>query len=354
MLLEGIFLPVVTPFYPDGRVYLRKLEHNVDRYSRTPAAGMVVLGSASEADGLTDTEACEVLGSAIALAAKEKMMLAGVGRESVFATLALAEAAAAAGYDAVVVRGPAFSGDWAMLAEVRTYFAAVADRSPLPVVLLSEAGRRVPVDAVVELAEHSRVVGVIAEEDTAWVAEVRGRTAGVSREVTVTTTFGAVTGRMLREVAQAGAATFVSAAELVSASAPGGGGAAVAIAPPVPALKTRTKRVGFQVLGGNALGMLEAWGAGASGAVPRVGACTPQGCCEVWQAFRDGDAPLAAEKQERLRAVAGMMEGPGAIGRLKYGCDWNGYFGGRPRLPLLGPTGEEREAVEHALGGLRN
>ena len=49
MLLEGMFIPVTTPFYADGACYWRKLEHNVDRYSRTPAAGMVVLGPTEEA-----------------------------------------------------------------------------------------------------------------------------------------------------------------------------------------------------------------------------------------------------------------------------------------------------------------
>ena len=49
MLLQGIFPPITTPFYPDGNVYYKKLEHNVDRYSRTPVAGIVVLGSTGEA-----------------------------------------------------------------------------------------------------------------------------------------------------------------------------------------------------------------------------------------------------------------------------------------------------------------
>ncbi|PYX87598.1 MAG: dihydrodipicolinate synthase family protein, partial [Acidobacteria bacterium] len=33
MLLNGIFAAITTPFYPDGKVYFRKIEHNVDRYS---------------------------------------------------------------------------------------------------------------------------------------------------------------------------------------------------------------------------------------------------------------------------------------------------------------------------------
>jgi 4-hydroxy-2-oxoglutarate aldolase len=45
MLLQGIFPAETTPFTADGAVYHKKIEHNIDRYSRTPIAGMVVLGS---------------------------------------------------------------------------------------------------------------------------------------------------------------------------------------------------------------------------------------------------------------------------------------------------------------------
>ena len=43
MLLSGIFPPISTPFYPDGNVYYKKLESNVERYSKTPVAGIVAL-----------------------------------------------------------------------------------------------------------------------------------------------------------------------------------------------------------------------------------------------------------------------------------------------------------------------
>ena len=138
MLLEGIYLPLTTPFYPDGRLYLRKLEHNVDRYSRTPASGLMVLGRVGEADSLTDDETRQVLTTAIAVAAKEKVMIAAVGRESVFATLLMADAAANAGYDGIVVRPPAFAFDPALRLETLTYFRSIADRAGLPILLVSE------------------------------------------------------------------------------------------------------------------------------------------------------------------------------------------------------------------------
>ena len=41
VLLSGVFPPITTPFYPDGTVYFKKLEHNVDQYCRTPSAELL-------------------------------------------------------------------------------------------------------------------------------------------------------------------------------------------------------------------------------------------------------------------------------------------------------------------------
>ena len=348
MLLEGIFLPLTTPFYPDGRLYARKLEHNVDRYSRTPAAGMLVAGPAGEGYGLGDEDARAALAAAMAVAAKEKVMLAAVGRETVAASLAIADTAAGLGYDAVVARGPGFTEEGSMWRETLTYFQALADHSPLPVVLDSEAGWELALDLVEELAGHPNVIGMV--EGTGSVPRIEAalrRTAKVRREVMVTTIFAAATGRMLK-VEAAGPGSFVSAESL------GAGGAALAVAPPKPALKTRLKRVGFQVLGGSTARMLEDWQAGAAGSLPRLGAAAPQVCCEVWQAFKDGDPALAAEKQQRIHAAGKRMESWAGIAAIKHACDLNGYFGGRPRLPLLVLTEEQRAEVEHEMDRLKN
>src|SRR5947209_6059833 len=73
MLLYGIFPPITTPFYPDGNVYFKKLESNVERYSRTTVAGIVVLGSTGEAILLSDQERRDVLKSARAATAPNKV-----------------------------------------------------------------------------------------------------------------------------------------------------------------------------------------------------------------------------------------------------------------------------------------
>src|ERR1700759_3401828 len=106
MLLEGMFIPVTTPFYADGECYWRKLEHNVDRYTRTPAAGLVVLGPRTEAAGLNDEERGESLRVASEAAAKEKVLIAGVGAESVAGAVRITEQASEAKFDAVLVSAP--------------------------------------------------------------------------------------------------------------------------------------------------------------------------------------------------------------------------------------------------------
>ncbi len=330
MLLEGIFLPLTTPFHPDGRLFPRKLEANVARYSLTPAAGLLIGGL--EADALNDEDAQCVLETAMRAAADEKVMIAAVGRDSLVRTLMLSEAAADAGYDVIAVRAPGLADG----AELLNYFRMVADHAELPVLLLS--GAMQPPE-LAELVRHPNILGVLGGQ----VAELLARTRDVGREVTVTSVFAAATRRTLR---RGGGSTsgLLSAASLSTGAATQAG---------LPAIKTRKKRVGVQVLGARTDGMLDAWRAGASGAMPLLGPCAPQSCCEVWQAFKDGDQPLAEEKQVRIAEAGKRVDGGSGIAAIKYGCDLNGYFGGLPRLPLLPLDGGQRVEMERLLAGLK-
>src|ERR1700691_511586 len=106
MFLHGVFPPITTPFYPDGKIYFRKLEQNVEQYSRAPIAGIVGQGSTGEAILLSDDEKREVLKSARGAAADDKVFVDGTGVESAVETLRLTEYAAELGYDVAMVRKP--------------------------------------------------------------------------------------------------------------------------------------------------------------------------------------------------------------------------------------------------------
>jgi 4-hydroxy-2-oxoglutarate aldolase len=354
MLLEGLQLPLTTPFYPDGRLNLHKLEHNVRRYSKTPVAGFVALSKVGEPSMLSDQETREALRVVAEAAAEEKVLLAGVSRDSVAGTLDLAEHAARLGYDAVLVKQPAFFQSRAHqvgIKELLTYFQAVADRSALPVVLYgdaSESSRWLPVEVVVALAAHPQIIGLVdAASGRERVEKIKTGTASVKHDVSVTSVFAAVTSRM-RVVSEG------SDNGLISAGTLSDGGAALAVASAKPPVKTRTKIVGFQILTADTSEMLEGLLAGATGAMPAFAASAPQACYEVLAAWKDGDRDLAEEKQVRLRsAVLGVERGLRVAG-IKYGCDLNGYYGGLPRLPQLPLTGEDRTEVEALMQGLRN
>jgi 4-hydroxy-2-oxoglutarate aldolase len=348
MLLEGLFLPLTTPFYLDGRLNLRKLEHNVDRYSRTPAAGLAVLSAYGDPTLVTDEETREALKSAIEFATPEKVMLAGIARDSVFAAAELAGYAAGLGYDAVLVGPPSIlrrgSGE-DHRQSLLIYFQSLADQSPLPLVLTSEGV--LPVEVIVELAGHGNVLGVV-EDDAARVTQIKAGTAHVKHEVVVTNVFAAVTKRMLAQRDTQAGSTFVAMEALTGATT------ALAVAPPKTALKTRTKVKGFQVLAGTTDSMLNGLRAGADGAMPAFAACAPQASYEVLAAWKDGDEPLAEEKQAHIQAAAERIEGQLGSAGVRYGCDLNGYFGGRPRLPLLPVNGEERAEIEALMRTIRN
>jgi dihydrodipicolinate synthase/N-acetylneuraminate lyase len=351
MLLEGIFAAVPTPFYPDERVYFRKVEANMARYSRSLLAGMLVLGSTGEAVELDDTESRDVLRVAAEATAPEKVLIAGVARESVKGTVEMAEAAARFSYDAVLVRTPTYYAVQMTQAAVLNYFRSVADRSPLPVVLYNIpqcAPYDIPVEIVAELAQHQNIIGI--KDSSGNMARMKGQIdltrSAPKRTVTVTPVFEAVTARMMAPSTDPGG-SFVPTGELT-------GGSAVATALPPIRLKTRTKEVGFQVLTGSTAKLLESLQLGAAGAMLGFAACAPQACQEVYLAWKDHDLKLAREKLERIAAPSQRIVGQLGMNGVKHACDFNGYYGGHCRAPLVPLTAELKAEIETLLTGIRN
>jgi dihydrodipicolinate synthase/N-acetylneuraminate lyase len=358
MLLHGIFPPVTTPFYPDGKVYLKKLESNVERYSRTPCAGIVVLGSTGEAILLSDQERRDVLKTAREAAAPTKVLVAGTGIESAIETLRLTEYAAELGYDVAMVRTPHYYKKQMQAANILAFYRTVADRSPLPVIIYNfpqATGYDIPAELVIELAEHPNLIGI--KESSGEVEKVRKMVEGtrqVQRSATVTETFEAVTPRMLE------ASVSSSGGELVQVGAMTGSDSMISGKPSSSAvtivgkMKTRQKEVGFQVLVGAAQKLHPSLDAGAVGAILAFACLAPTACYEIHAAWKEGDAELARLKQERIALAAQSVVGALGIPGIKYGLDFNGYFGGPARLPFLPLTGAGKSEVERLLADIRN
>ena len=359
MLLSGIFPPITTPFYPDGKVYYKKLEHNVDRYSKTPVSGMVVQGSTGEALMLSDDEKREVMRVAMSAAAPEKVMIAGCGIESATETLRLIEYAATLDYDAAMIRTPHYYKSQMKPENMLAYYRFVADRSPLPLVIYNfpqSTGYDIPAEVVIALAEHPQVAAI--KESCGVMEKVKQMFDGtrhIRRSATVTDRFEAVTNRMVKQ------ASAVPAGELVSAAAlAGAANAAVAAKPSSSAvqvlgnLKTRQKEVGFQVLVGSAQKLLASLEIGAVGAILAFADAAPTACYEIIAAFKDGDKKLAQEKQDRIAKAAIRIVGELSIPGVKFAMDLNGYYGGVGRLPLLPLTAEVKSEIESLMANIKN
>ena len=353
--MEGVFAAITTPFYSDERIYFKKIEANVEHYSRSLLAGLVTLGSTGEAVMLNDAESRDVLRAVAGAAAPEKVLIAGVGRESVKATVELAEVAAELKFDAVLVRPPSYYATNLPAPAMINYFRSVADRSPLPVVLYNIpkcVPYQIPIEMIGELASHSNIIGI--KDSSGSVERIKGAVEATrnapKRTVPVTQVFEAVTARMLTKKTE-NDGSFVSAGSLAAGAA---GGTGVATAIPTAPPKTRSKEVGFQVLSGSGSTLFESLEVGAVGGVLAFGACAPQACTEIYLAWKEHDLKLAEEKQKRVAPANKRIVVELGIAGVKYACDFNGYYGGPTRGPLLGLNSEEKAQVEQALEVIRN
>ncbi|HEX7242031.1 MAG TPA: dihydrodipicolinate synthase family protein [Longimicrobiaceae bacterium] len=289
MDLSGVFAPATTPFDPvTGELDLVGLRANARAWLRAELAGLVLFGSTGEGLLLDEDERTRALEAVRELAAG-RLLLAGTGAESTRAAIRLTRAAAAAGADAVLVHPPAYYRPQMTPEALREHFTAVADASPVPVVLYQVPPRfstvELPAGLVAELSHHPNVAGI---KDS--------------------------TGDLKTLAALAGACER-SCAVLVGS--------------------------------GDALyGALEV---GARGGILAVALLAPDACAEAYAAFVAGDAARAGRLQERIsplhRKVVGALGVPG----VKAALDELGMHGGPPRSPLRPLRAKEREGVREAL-----
>jgi len=174
--------------------------------------------------------------------------------------------------------------------------------------------------------------------------------------VAVTETFEAVTPRMLA------AATIGSSGEggelvqvggLAGSSPTLGKPSSVAVTV-VGKMKTRQKEAGFQVLVGAAQKLHPSLDVGAVGAILAFACVAPTSCYEIYAAWKEGDAELARLKQERIVRASQRVVGELGIPGVKHAMDFNGYFGGPSRLPLLPLTADLKAEVEQCMADIRN
>ncbi len=292
ILRSGIYPPLPTFFDEHDELDLGTLRRHIQRLAETGIAGHVVMGTNGEAVHLTKEERAQVIETARATAGNDALILAGCGEQSTRATIANCQQAALAGANAALVLPPFYFKGRMDNRALITHYRAVADSSPLPVVIYnmpaSTGGLDLDAATICTLAEHPNIVGV---KDSA--------------------------GDMVK-LTQIYAET-----------------------PPR-----------FRVFAGSAGYLLPALAVGAVGAVAALANVFPREVCRVQELFNAGKLEEARLLQSRLAPANTAVTTTYSVPGLKAALELIVGYGGRPRLPLLPLTEQERNHLAEVLRGV--
>jgi 4-hydroxy-tetrahydrodipicolinate synthase len=163
MELSGVYVPLVTPFTPDGEVDTATLDRLAREVVADGAAGIVALGTTGEPAVLEDAERRAVLDvCAVVRRDTGTTLVVGAGGSGTWRSAAeLAALAAWPEVDAALVPVPAFVRPTE--AGVVAHMAQLAARSPVPVIVYHvphRTARPLGVAALRELAALPGVVGM--------------------------------------------------------------------------------------------------------------------------------------------------------------------------------------------------
>ncbi|MBA3767388.1 MAG: dihydrodipicolinate synthase family protein [Acidobacteria bacterium] len=286
--LRGILIPFTTPFNAEEGVDAHALRSNIERWNEAGIKGYVALGSTGERVHLDDRECLEVIEAARVRVPDHLALIVGAGQASTRVTIDEARRFSAAGADALLVITPHFYRRAMTHEALVNHYLAVADASPVPVVLYSMpdlTGISIAPETVVLLSEHENIIGI--KDSSADIINL------------------AETLRLVPE--------------------------------------------GFAVLTGNGPLLYAALSAGAQGAILAVGCVAARLARAIYAAVEAADYERARDLQQRLTPLARAVTTRYGISGLKAALDMLGYKGGPVRAPLQSPNEEARREIAHLL-----
>jgi 4-hydroxy-2-oxoglutarate aldolase len=273
MNFAGVLAPIPTPFDEHDRIDTARLKTALQKWMATSLDGVVVLGSNGEAALMDDFESDQVIVAARDVVPSSRPFIVGTGRESTQAAIRASKRAAEHGADAVLVRTPGFFKTQMTNDAFVRHYTAVADASPVPVLLYNftaVTGVNLLPAAVARIATHPNVVGM---------KESGGDIGQIADLVTSTpATFGVIAGT---------AGTFY------------------------PALNV-----------------------GAVGGILALANVLPDACTKLFRLTKAGRHEEAIAVQRRLMPMAKLLGQQYGVPGLKAALSLIGYDVGMPRPPL--------------------
>jgi 4-hydroxy-2-oxoglutarate aldolase len=287
--LHGIFPPVTTNFDDvTGEIAPIRLRENLRRWVEQPIDGIVLFGSTGEGALLDEDERVRLTAMSRDVVPAGFPLIAGASAESTLATARLTRRLAAEGADIMLVHPPAYFGPFLPVAALLDHFRAVADASPVPVLLYHiPKYTKVTLEAgfVGELMRHPNVAGL------------KDSSGDIKRF-----------------------ADFTTACEK-----------------------------GCRLFVGNGSLLYTALELGAAGGILGVADIAPALCAELVREFHAGNTREAGRIQGRLTALhKDIVAAFGAVG-VKAALDLLGWAGGAPRAPLRALGEKDRRQVARVM-----
>ena len=131
-MIQGVLIPLITPFDEKERVDEAMLRKLVDFYAQASVQGLFVLGSSGQGPAMAVEERKRAAEIALDQARSRLPVIIHVGTADAESTAELARHAAAKGADAVAVVPPYYYSDHTEY-EIVAHYRAVAKAVPLPI-----------------------------------------------------------------------------------------------------------------------------------------------------------------------------------------------------------------------------
>ena len=159
--LEGVYVPVVTPFDADEGLDLSTLTKVIDFCLDAGVGGVVSCGTTGEYYAMSSDERKSVMAHTSDVVGRRAHLVAGCNAGSTRQAISLAEAAVGMGYDAIMLAAPPTS--LPTQRELAAHYRAVADAVDKPIVLYNypaRAGVEIGFECLDAVADHPNIIAI--------------------------------------------------------------------------------------------------------------------------------------------------------------------------------------------------
>ena len=158
---KGVGVALVTPFNEDRSVDYKGLENLINFTIENGVDYLVILGTTGESATCSLEEKKQILAKAIEINAGRKPIVFGIGGNNTMDVLKTFDTFDLKGVDAILSASPYYNKP--TQEGIYQHYVAIADKSPLPVILYNVPGRtasNISAETTLKLAEHQNIIAI--------------------------------------------------------------------------------------------------------------------------------------------------------------------------------------------------